>query len=107
MFKRHSWLFRNIRRAIKDILYDCHSFTAKVGRSSAIKYLCSKGKRSLRALVEYLTLNPECLGHIESEVRVMFGMVFADIEKQIDPAKTGPQKLNETDLWIGWAKKFI
>jgi len=91
--------------AVSDILYDCNSFMVKINQSKAIKELCERGPETLKGLVELFATNPECL--LNYEVRIMFGMVFADIESILDREKTGPERFDETELWIEWAKKFI
>ncbi|MFC1615084.1 hypothetical protein ACFL22_00810 [Patescibacteria group bacterium] len=92
-----------IQRFEKDILYDCHSLSARINRSDAQKELVEIGQGALRQIAEYL--KPKCTSDA-TELTVAWCTLLCYIEADIDPQKTGPELLDETQGWVDWAEKF-
>lgn len=99
-----------VERFENDIIYDCHSLRAKFGRSQAQRELVQKGRESLRPIVEHIRLYqqtpPTSYPLVLDDLLVAWGMLFHSIEIEVDPDRTGPQDLRDTDGWMAWAEKF-
>jgi hypothetical protein len=92
-----------IKRFERDIVLDCHSFTARFERSLAQRELCRRGAGCLKAITDHLRKNPP---KDFMDLRTAWGYLLNQIEIRLDPKKTGPKRLKDTAGWIAWADKF-
>lgn len=92
-----------IDRFEKDIVYDCHSYTARFERSQAMKELHRRGKAVLRPIIEHLKRYPPT-GFMSLDCA--WGHLLNWIEVNVDSEKTGPKDRRDTAGWIAWAEKF-
>jgi len=97
----------------KDIDDLIKKFEADMRHSSPgiqIRFLSSVAKDRL------LEKGPVILGHVaehfrnnnfaDYQVNIGWGLFLSRMEEEIDPNRTGPEKLNEPEEWFEWAKKF-
>ena len=92
-----------IRQFERDIVYDCHGYTARFERSDAQKELCRRGRRVLRPIIDHLRANPPV---DFMDLKTAWGHLLNWIEVAVDPEKSGPQKLRDTEDWLLWAERF-
>lgn len=91
-----------IKRFENDILYDCHSYHLKFERSDAKKELVRRGREVLKTIIEHLHKKTP-----SGDLQVAWNNLLNMIEIQIDPDKTSPKDLRDTEGWISWAEKFV
>jgi hypothetical protein len=86
-----------------DMLDDCHGFNARFERSLYRRELVRRGKSVLQPIIDHLETNPPC----DVDLRKTWGHLLNWIEIDIDPEKSGPKKLDDTQGWIDWAKAMV
>ncbi|MBU1046344.1 hypothetical protein KKH36_01015 [Patescibacteria group bacterium] len=92
-----------IERFEKDIIYDCHSLRTRLSRSEAREKLNEMGRDALRPIIDHLKINSP-----KDELAEAWNTLFAWIEKDIDPKRSGPKYVDSGEIinWIEWAEKF-
>ncbi len=88
-----------------DIIFDAHGLVAKVSRSRAGRSLRGFGHAALRQIVTHLKRHTRLANH--EELRWAWGTLLSQFEIDLDPQKSGPQSLVETDAWIRWAESLV
>lgn len=91
-----------IERFENDIIFDAHSYCAKFERSQAQKELRRRGRQALGDILNHLKL----ILPISGDIQTAWGHLLCLIEPSVDPVKSGPNELKDTQDWISWAEKF-
>ncbi len=90
-----------IERFENDIVYDCHSYFSRFERSFAQQEMVRRGRTVLGPIIAHLKAKPPS---DFMDLRTAWGYLLNRIEIEIDPQKSGPQKLKDTGGWIAWAE---
>jgi hypothetical protein len=95
-----------------DILYDCHSFRARIGRSLALREIVRRGTNILPDLVAHLERTnfaehgARAYPSGGEELACAWAVVLGGIER--DHGLTGaPQVYSDKVGWLAWAKSQI
>lgn len=100
-----------------NIIYDCHSLTARFERSLAQRELLRRSEKSarrskevLKAIIKRVSLYQQLpaspILNLQEELNIAWAMLLNQIENRIDPDKTAPKSLRDTEGWLNWARRF-
>lgn len=92
-----------IEKFERNMNYDCHSFNARFSRSAARIELARRGAAILGAIAAHLREHPPT---DQFDIKTAWGLLLHEIEIEIDPKRSGPQKFADAEGWIAWAERF-
>lgn len=95
-----------IKRFESDIIYDCHSYTSRFGRSPGRKELERRGLSVLPQIIDHLRQNPPGDG---MDLRTAWGNLLNNFAIHLgeDEVRRGPELLKDTAGWINWAVQVV
>lgn len=94
-----------IERFQNDILYDCHSLSARYGRSEAVRALLEMGIEAVPVMIAFLAdfSSPTAEPGAENDLKRAWTWILDDMSVFMDDH---PGSLH-FDGWVEWAKRRV
>ncbi len=87
-----------------DIVYDCHGFTARFGRSKVQQELTRRGKEALEPIIKHLRAHPP--GSF-MKLNIAWTSLLNRIDVNIGGEEIPPHSLEDVSGWVDWAERVI